>query len=291
MLASFSVKEGSRVNSGPRSGVRSASARTAAVVLVLALAVMAAAARDDSDDQPLPVRYPEGMLHGFLVLKNQSGTIIARGDQLQTPRRDGRIASRMTFRFTDGSLLDERVVFSQEDVFIVYEYHLSQRGPAFAQNAEAFFERPSRKYRVRTVDSDDGKVDITEGDLDQLPASTYNGMVITLLKNLAPDRSATVRMVAFTPTPRFIGLELTPVGKTRASFGNESKTAVQYAIKPRLGFFLKIGAKLTGKDPPDSHAWIISEDVPAFAKFVGPLSMSGTGAPWTIELTSPTWTQ
>ena len=273
---------------GPGGGIRSASARTAAVALLLSLAALAAAARDDPEDSPIPVRYPEGMLHGFLVLKNQSGTIIARGDQLQLPR-NGRIESRMVFRFTDGSRLEERVVFSQKDVFLVQEYHLTQRGPAFPSDAEAFFERPTRKYRVRTTDRDDGKVDIKEGDLDQLPAATYNGMVITLLKNLAPDRSATVRMVAFTPSPKFIGLELTPVGKARASFGEESKAATQFAIKPKLSFFLKVGAKITGRDPPDSHAWIITEDVPAFAKFVGPLTMSGTGAPWTIELTSPAW--
>jgi hypothetical protein len=270
-------------------GIRgSAATRAAALAAVLSCAVLLAAVRDDPDDTPIAVRHPEGVLHGFLVLKGADGTVLAQGDQLQTPRK-GFIDSRMVFRFTDGSLLDERVVFSQNEVFVVHEYRLIQRGPAFAKDADAYFERASRRYRVQTVDRDDGDVDVKEGDLDELPASTYNGMVITLLKNLAPDKSARVRMVAFTPSPKFIGLELTPVGRKRASFGQEGKTAVQYAIKPKLSFFLKLGAKLTGRDPPDSHAWIVTEDVPAFAKFVGPLSMSGTGPVWSIELTAPTW--
>jgi hypothetical protein len=79
------------------------------------------------------------------------------------------------------------------------------------------------------------------------------------------------------------------VGTERATFGKESKAVTRYAIKPKLGFFLGLGAKITGRDPPDSHAWIVTEDVPAFAKFVGPLSMSGTGAVWQIELSAPTW--
>jgi len=273
------------VSTGER---RSAVARAAAFAAVLSCAVLLAAVRDDSNDAPIPVRYPEGALHGFLVLKSQDGTVLARGDQLQVPR-NGRIDSRMVFRFTDGSLLDERVVFSQDEVFTVHEYRMIQRGPAFEEDAEAYFERASRRYRVRTVDRDDGDVDVKEGDLDEMPANLSNGMVIVLAKNLPPGRSATVRMVAFTPSPKLIGLELEPVGTERASFGEETKPVTRYAIKPKLGFFLKLGAKLTGRDPPDRHAWIITEDVPAFAKFVGPLSMSGTGPVWRIELTAPTW--
>lgn len=267
---------------------RSVAARVAPLAALLSCALLVAGLRTAANDDPVPVRFPEGMLHGFLVLKREDGTIIARGDQLQIPRK-GRIDSRIAFRFTDGSLLDERVVFSQDKVFTVHEYRLIQRGPAFPEDAEAYFERASRTYRVRTTDRDDGDVDVKEGDLDEMPANLSNGMVIVLAKNLAPDRSATVRMVAFTPSPRIIGLELEPVGTERASFGAETKPVTRYAIKPKLGLLLKIGAKIMGRDPPDSHAWIITDEVPAFAKFVGPLTMSGTGAIWRVELTAPKW--
>jgi hypothetical protein len=267
---------------------RSAATRIGGLAAVLSCAFLLAGVRNASNDAPVPVRFPEGMLHGFLVLKSEDGTVIARGDQLQIPRK-GFIDSRMVFRFLDGSLLDERVVFSQDEVFTVHEYRWIQRGPAFKEDADAHFERASRKYRVQTTDRDDGEVDVTEGDLDEMPANLSNGMVIVLAKNLPPGRGATVRMVAFTPSPKIIGLELEPEATERVSFGTETKPVTRYAIKAKLGFFLKIGAKLTGRDPPDRHAWIITEDVPAFAKFVGPLTMSGTGAVWRIELTAPEW--
>jgi hypothetical protein len=267
---------------------RPAATRTAALAVLLSGALLLGSVRTGDNDAPIPVRFPEGMLHGFLVLKDQNGTIIARGDQLQTPRK-GFIDSRMVFRFADGSLLEERVVFSQDEVFTVHEYRWIQRGPAFKEDADAYFERASRKYRVQTTDRDDGEVDVTEGDLDEMPANLSNGMVIVLAKNLAPDRGATVRMVAFTPSPKIIGLELEPEGTERVSLGTETKPVTRYAIKAKLGFFLKIGAKLTGRDPPDRHAWIIADEVPAFAKFVGPLSMSGTGAVWRVEVAAPEW--
>jgi len=42
-------------------------------------------------------------------------------------------------------------------------------------------------------------------------------------------------------------------------------------LKPRLGALLGFFARLTGKMPPDSHAWIVTHEVPAFVRFEGPL--------------------
>jgi len=39
--------------------------------------------------------------------------------------------------------------------------------------------------------------------------------------------------------------------------------------------------------PPDYRAWIITDEVPAFARFEGPLYT--TGPVWRIELASPRW--
>ena len=62
------------------------------------------------------VRFVEGVTHGFLVLHTVDRVPIATGDLLQV-QRGGQIESRMVFRFTDGSLYDEGVVFTQERVF------------------------------------------------------------------------------------------------------------------------------------------------------------------------------
>jgi len=57
--------------------------------------------------------------------------------------------------------------------------------------------------------------------------------------------------------------------------------------EPRLGSWLKLFATLLGHVPPDFHAWIVTDEVPAFVRFEGPLY--ATGPVWRIEVTSPRW--
>ena len=69
--------------------------------------------------------------------------------------------------------------------------------------------------------------------------------------------------------------------------GDLAKTAIHYVFKPQLGSWLKLFATLLGRVPPDFHAWIVADEVPAFVRFEGPLY--ATGAVWWIEVTSPLW--
>ncbi len=62
---------------------------------------------------PVAVRFPEGSLRGFLTLRGPKGEDLAVGELQQTVRKEG-IQSRLVFRFKDGSLHDEVVVFSQQ---------------------------------------------------------------------------------------------------------------------------------------------------------------------------------
>jgi hypothetical protein len=67
---------------------------------------------------PVPVRFAEGLTHGFVVLRTLNGVLIASGDLLQLSR--GReVESRMVFHFKDGSMFDETVVFTQQRVFTI----------------------------------------------------------------------------------------------------------------------------------------------------------------------------
>jgi hypothetical protein len=69
--------------------------------------------------------------------------------------------------------------------------------------------------------------------------------------------------------------------------GELAKTATRYVLKPKLGSWLKLFATLLGRVPPDSHAWIVVDEPPAFVRFEGPLYT--TGPVWRIETTSPRW--
>jgi hypothetical protein len=234
---------------------------------------------------PVPVRFAEGVTHGFLILRTIDDVVIASGDLLQVAR-GAEVESRMVFRFKDGSLFDETVVFGQQRVFTMQSYRLIQRGPAFALDTEVSVQRASGKYRVKTKTRKDGREDVLDGTLD-LPVDVYNGMVLTVVKNLPKGVSETVHIVAFTPAPRLVQLKLVPTGEHRVLVGELAKTAIHYVFKPQLGTWLKLFATLTGRMPPDYHAWVVTDDVPAFVRFEGPLDTMGPV--WRLDLTSPRW--
>ena len=234
---------------------------------------------------PVPVRFAEGSLHGFLVLGTPQDALIASGDLLQVAR-DGDVRSRLVFRFKDGSVFDETVVFTQRNVFTMQSYHLVQRGPVFPEDTEISLERASGKYHGKTRARKDGREKVFDGTL-ALPLDVSNGMVLTLVKNLSAGAGETVHMVAFTPAPKLIKLKMAPEGEQKIVVGGSEKTATRYVLKPILGIWLKFFASLLGRTPPDNHAWIVTADVPAFVKFEGPLYTNGPV--WRIELTSPRW--
>jgi hypothetical protein len=258
---------------------------TRAAALSLQVLVMVLLCLRPAWAAPVAVRFVEGVTHGFLVLRNVNGGLLASGDLLQV-QRGSQVESRMVFRFKDGSLYDETVVFTQERVFTMQSYHLVHRGPAFTEDTEISLERASGKYRVKTKAHKDGQEQVLNGTLD-LPPDVYNGMVITVAKNLSKGASETVHIVAFTPTPRLIQLEFAPGGEQKVLIGELGKTATHYVLKPRLGPLLNLFATLLGRAPPDSHAWIIKDELPAFVRFEGPLVTMGSA--WRIETTGPRW--
>lgn len=248
-------------------------------LLVLAMAMNPLAAA------PVPVRFAEGVTHGFLLLRSLDGILLATGDLLQIAR-GGEVEKRMVFRFTDGSVFEESTVFTERGVYTLRSYRLVQRGPVFSEDIEISLERATGKYRVKTKAHEGGRENTLEGILD-LPPDVYNGLILTVVKDLPKGASETVHYVAFTPEPRIIQLEMTPANEQKVLVGKLEKTAVHYVLKPRLGIWLKLFATLLGRVPPDEHVWFISDEVPAFVRFEGPLYT--TGPVWRIELTSPRW--
>jgi hypothetical protein len=78
------------------------------------------------------VRFTEGVTHGFLSLRSTAGDLLAEGDLLQVVRPEG-VDSRLVFRFKDGSLYDETVVFGQSKVFTMRRW--LSRSTAWAPEA------------------------------------------------------------------------------------------------------------------------------------------------------------
>ena len=84
--------------------------------------------------EPVPVRHPEGRLHGFLVLRSLNGDSLATGDLTQMVNGE-RVTTELVFRFKDGSILEETSVFSQRRTFRLLTYHLVQKGRAFKRGS------------------------------------------------------------------------------------------------------------------------------------------------------------
>jgi len=231
------------------------------------------------------VRYKEGTIHGFLVLSALDGTPLAEGDLTQVPDGD-RITSRLTYHFKDGSRQEETTVFSQRGNFRLISYHLVQKGPAFPHPIDLSIAASTGRVTVQYTD-DDGK-EKTAVERLKLPPDLANGLVLTLLKNVRPDTPpAEVSMVVATPKPRLIKLVITAQGTEPFSLAGSSREAVHYVVKIEIGGIAGLVAPLLGKQPPDTHVWVLGGEAPAFVKSEG---ASCLGCPsWRVELVSPVW--
>lgn len=234
---------------------------------------------------PVAVRHTEGVVHGFLVLRTLEGNALADGDVIQVARGD-RVTSQLLFRFKDGSVHDETAVYSQRRSFRLLRYHLVQKGPAFPHPVEVSIDGSTGQVTVRYT-GDDGKEKVASDRL-QLPPDVANGLILTLVKNVAPDQPrTTVSMVAATPKPRLVKLVIAPQGEEPFSIGGSKRRATHYVLKVEIGGVAVWLAPMLGKQPPDIHVWIQSGDAPAFVRLEGSLYLGGPI--WRIELASPAW--
>jgi hypothetical protein len=232
---------------------------------------------------PITVRHHEGVVHGFLVLRAMDGTPLADGDLQQTAQGD-RVTARLVFRFKNGSLHDETVVFSQRTSFRLLSDHLIQKGPSFPQPLDVTVDSAGGRVTVRYTD--DGRQKVADERID-LPPDLANGLMSILLKNVGAELPAKVSMLAATPKPRLVTLAVSRAGEDTFNIGASTRKATHFIVKVEIGGLTGLVAPLIGKQPPDTHVWILGGDVPAFLKSEGPLYNGGPV--WRIELTSPEW--
>jgi hypothetical protein len=234
--------------------------------------------------EAVAVRHTEGIVHGFLALRTLDGTTIADGDLIQLVRGD-RVTTRLVFHFKDGSLHDETAVYTQRREFRLLSDHLVQKGPTFPQPLDLTIDGGGDVTVRYTDDHGEHKVESEHFDL---PPDVANGVILTLLKNVRPAAPPkTLSFVATTPKPRLVKLAVTAVGQERFSTGGVGRTATHYVLKVEIGGVSGLIAPLVGKQPPDSHVWILGGEAPAFVKSEQPL-YSG-GPVWRIELVNPNW--
>jgi hypothetical protein len=234
------------------------------------LALLALLAPHLASADPVSVTFTEGVSRGFPVLRGLNGEKLAQGELTQVPRGSHVVESRLVFRFKDGSVHDERVVFSQRDVFTLLSYRIVQEGPSFPETLEAAVDRATGRYHVRHRADQDSPEETLSGDFT-LPPDVYNGLLSMLMKNLPGGVSTVVQVVAFTPKPRLIKMLLAPAAEDPLKVNDAAVIATRFLIRPQLGLF----ASLLVTDIPDVKCWIAGGEAPAFLRFEGPLYFMG----------------
>ena len=252
----------------------------AAAIAVCQTLVLGTGVRADS----VRVRHVEGLVHGFLVLRDTAGKTIARGELLQSAH-GGRVTSQLIFHFRDGSLYDETAEFSQRTSFRLIRDHLQQHGPAFPHAIDMTIAVASGRVTVKYTD--DGK-DKTSDKHMTLPADLANGLLPVLLKNV--DRNAPPKelpMIVATPEPVLIKLDVESAQPEPFSKGDGRQRVTKYVLKPKIGGIKGLLAPLVGKQPENAHVWILEGAIPAF--LAAEQQFYPEGPVWRIELSVPDW--
>ena len=261
-------------------------ALTHRISLAAAALVAAVAAPKTPAPEAVAVRYPEGITHGFLVLRTLDGTHLADGDLIQTARGD-QVTSRMVLRFADGSLQDETVVFTQRGHFRLVSDRLVQKGPVFPVPLEASIDGVRGTVSVRWEEKGETK---TADEHFDPPANLANGFVATLVKNLDPERArSTLSMLATSPKPQLVRLVVAPAGVDPFAIGDTPRKTLRFVIHVDIGGVKGAVAPIVGKQPPDTRLWISEGDAPTFLKSEGPFFIGGPV--WRLELAVPSWPQ
>jgi hypothetical protein len=136
---------------------------------------------------------------------------------------------------------------------------------------------------VRSTNADKDRID----HLD-LPPDLANGLILTFLKNIRTDAAETkLSYVAATPKPRLVKLAISPQGEETFWAAGARHSATRYNVKVEIGGLAGAVAPLVGKQPKDTHVWILGGKAPAFVRMEGQLYQGGPV--WTIEMTNPVW--
>ena len=215
----------------------------------------------------VPVRHLEGRLHGFLLLRDLEDKLLASGSLIQNTNGT-RVTSELSFRFKDGSVHQETAGFSQRRTFQLLTYHLVQKGPAFRRDIDMSLNVSTGQVTIRYTD-DDGK-EKTITDRLKLPADLANGMVTTLARRHR-SQGAENRSLYARRYPQAAARETRDFASRRGFVHGWSSAAkaMRYAVKVDIGGISGIIAPIIGKQPPDTHVWMVYGKAPGLLKSEG----------------------
>lgn len=234
--------------------------------------------------EEIPVDQRMGALHGFLLLRDGHGKVIAVGDQVDVAEGNN-IRARLTFHFRDGSLDDEEAVFRQGRTFeLIWDHHV-QKGPSFPKPLDVTIDVPKGEV---TWSESSGKGSKTKHKHMALPTDLVNGMVSLAVQNF-PGKAGEIKVsyLVIDSGPRVVQFVITRDGASKVLLGGESRRAERYNVHIEIGGAAGVVASLFGKQPPDFNMWVVDGPVPVFVRMTGALYEGGPA--WTMTLSAPEW--
>jgi hypothetical protein len=233
--------------------------------------------------QALKLRYRAAAEHGFLILRDPSGAILASGELTQVPYKH-RITLHVVLHFRDGSIDDETTLYTQgETIRLISDRHI-QRGKSFPNPCDVMIDALKQQVSVRDLSK---STDEAKTEHMDLPPDLSNGILSPLIQNMQANTPIEVSYVALSPKPRIVKLAIAKGGEDHFSVGGRSYKAVKYDVKVHLGGVAGVVAPMIGKQPPDSHAWVTESRLPAVVRLDSALYTDGPI--WSVQLASPVW--
>lgn len=100
-----------------------------------------------------------------------------------------------------------------------------------------------------------------------LPDDLSNGLIPVLLKNAPLNRlPRAFSLLVATPKPRLVRLAVATAGREAFTTEHKRREAEHFVLKVDIGGVAGWLAPLLGKQPPDSHVWILEGKAPAFVR-------------------------
>ena len=217
--------------------------------VVLALCIPAGLCADE-----VGVRFTEGVRRGFLVVTTDDGRKIAQGDSQQVAH-GYRVTNHLTLHFSDGSVFEDEIVFTQNGRFHLLSDHVTQMGPSFKNPMETIVDTAKGQVTVHYTD-DKGQQKTTVKHMD-LPADVANGLLFVLVKDINPRSPTTLSYVAATAEPRLVKPVFKPQGPSIFIVGDTKLQADHYLVSVDIGGIPGAVAPLVRKKPADSEIWAI----------------------------------
>ena len=141
--------------------------------------------------QSLKLRYRTGSEHGFVILRDAAGAILASGELTQVPSKH-RITLHVVFHFRDGSIDDETTLYSQgETIRLISDRHI-QRGKSFPHPSDVMIDVPGQQVSFRDLSKN---TDEAKPEHMDLPPDTSNGLLMPLIQNMQANTPIEVSYV------------------------------------------------------------------------------------------------